>query len=182
MLSWQENARKATVRLFPAESRVKAYQTLGKISEMLKGFIVGNFVVGIFMSVVSATVFAFLHLPYFYFLGLISGFLSLVPYLGVILAMVPPLAAGLGTLSTTGMIVVAATVLGMHILAMNILYPKVIGSRLQLNPLVLTIGLLLWGFIWGAMGLILAVPVLGTIKIICDHVTPLRPIAAWMRE
>src|SRR5205823_4605864 len=164
------------------EHRSTAYVTLRQISLMLRSFIAGNFIIGLFMGIGSMVVFGFLGLPYFYFLGLISGFLSLVPYLGVILAMVPPLAAGLGTLSTSGMVVVAATVLGMHILAMNILYPKVIGSRLQLNPLVVTIGLLVWGFIWGAMGLILAVPVLGTIKIICDHVTPLRPIGAWMGE
>ena len=182
MLSWQEHARTKTVQLFPAAARTTAYVTLGQISLMMRSFITGNFIIGLFMGIGSMVVFGFLGLPYFYFLGLISGFLSLVPYLGVILAMVPPLAAGLGTLSTTGMIVVAATVLGMHILAMNILYPKVIGSRLQLNPLVVTIGLLVWGFIWGAMGLILAVPVLGTIKIICDHVTPLRPIGAWMGE
>ena len=182
MLSWQEHARKATVRLFPAESRVKAYETLGKISEMLKGFIVGNFVVGIFMSVVSATVFAFLHLPYFYFLGLISGFLSLVPYLGVILAMLPPIASGLGVLHGTGILIIAIMVLALHVFSMNVLYPKVIGGRLELNPLAVTLGLLVWGWVWGAMGLILAVPVLGAIKVVCDNVEGLEPFGAWLGE
>jgi predicted PurR-regulated permease PerM len=77
---------------------------------------------------------------------------------------------------------VAAAVLGLHLLAMNVLYPKILGSRLQLNPLVVTISLLLWGFIWGAMGLILAVPIMAAIKIICDHVNSLRPIGEWMGE
>ena len=65
---------------------------------------------------------------------------------------------------------------------MNVLYPKVIGKRLQLNPLLVTISLLVWGWIWGAMGLILAVPMMGVVKIICDHVASLRPIGAWMGE
>jgi len=182
MLSWQEHARKATVLLFPPRIRLKAYQTLGKISEMMRGFIVGNFVVGVFMSIVSGMVFAFLHLPYFYFLGLISGFLSLVPYLGVIFALLPPLASGIGVLHGTGIILIAGTILGLHVFSMNVLYPKVIGGRLELNPLSVTLGLLVWGWIWGAMGLILAVPVLGAIKIICDNVEGLEPFGAWLGE
>lgn len=182
MLSWQQHARTQTVQLFPAESRTTAYVTLGQISLMMRSFITGNFIIGVFMGLCSLAVFGFLKLPYFYFLGFISGFLSLVPYLGVILALVPPLTAGLGSLNTTKVLVIFLTVLGLHLLAMNVLYPKVIGKRLQLNPLIVTIGLLVWGFIWGAMGLILAVPILGAIKIICDHVPSLRPIGAWMGE
>ena len=182
MLTWKDHARKATVRLFPPKSRPAVYQTLGKISEMMKGFIVGNFVIGIFMAVASGIVFAFLHLPYFYFLGLISGFLSLVPYLGVILALLPPLASGAGVLHSSGLALVAAMILGLHVFSMNVLYPKVLGGRLDLNPLAVTLGLLIWGWIWGAMGLILAVPVLGAIKIVCDNVTGLEPFGRLLGE
>jgi predicted PurR-regulated permease PerM len=182
MLTWKEHARRATVRLFPTESRAKAYMTLGKISEMMQGFIVGNFVIGVFMAVFSGLVFAFLHLPYFYFLGIISGFLSLVPYLGVIAALIPPLATGVGVLHGTGIAIIAVTILGLHIFSMNVLYPKVIGGRVDLNPLAVTLGLLIWGWIWGAMGLILAVPVVGTIKIVCDSVEGLEPFGQWLGE
>jgi predicted PurR-regulated permease PerM len=182
MLSWQEHARTKSVQLFSPEYRTTAYVTLGQISLMIRRFIDGNLVIGLFMSLVSMAVFGALGLPYFYFLGFISGFLSLMPYLGIVLAMVPPLAAGMGVVSDTHLLIVAGTVLGLHLLAMNILYPKILGSRLQLNPLVVTISLLIWGFIWGAMGLILAVPIMATIKIICDHVNSLRPIGEWMGE
>jgi predicted PurR-regulated permease PerM len=182
MLSWQEHARTKTVQLFPQQTRTTAYVTLGQISLMMRSFITGNFIVGVFLGICSLVVFGFLKLPYFYFLGFISGFLSLVPYLGVVLALVPPLTAGIGNMTTSSVVIIIVTVAGLHLLAMNVLYPKVIGRRLQLNPLVVTIGLLIWGFIWGAMGLILAVPMLGAIKIICDHVPSLRPIGAWMGE
>ncbi len=182
MLSWQEHARTKSVQLFSPEYRTTAYVTLGQISLMIRRFIDGNLVIGLFMSLVSMAVFGALGLPYFYFLGFISGFLSLMPYLGIVLAMIPPLAAGMGVLSDTRLLIVAGTVLGLHLLAMNVLYPKILGSRLQLNPLVVTISLLIWGFIWGAMGLVLAVPIMATIKIICDHVNSLRPIGDWMGE
>jgi predicted PurR-regulated permease PerM len=182
MLSWQEHARTKSVQLFRPEFRTTAYVTLGRISTMMKGFIAGNFAIGMFMSVCSVVIFGFLGVPYFYFLGFISGFLSLMPYLGIPLAMLPPIAAGFGVMSDTRLLMVGATVLGLHLLAMNVLYPKILGSRLQLNPLVVTISLLIWGFIWGAMGLVLAVPIMAAIKIICDHVASLRPIGEWMGE
>ncbi len=182
MLSWQEHARTKSVQLFRPEYRTTAYVTLGRISTMMKSFIAGNFAIGLFMSVCSVVIFGFLGVPYFYFLGFISGFLSLMPYLGIALAMLPPIAAGFGVMSDTRLLMVGATVLGLHLLAMNVLYPKILGSRLQLNPLVVTISLLIWGFIWGAMGLILAVPIMAAVKIICDHVASLRPIGEWMGE
>jgi predicted PurR-regulated permease PerM len=182
MLSWQEHARTKTVELFPPESRTTAYVTLGQISLMVRSFIAGNVMIGVFMSAISMTVFGFLGLPYFYFLGIISGFLSLMPYLGVILAIVPPLAAGLGTLKDAGLIIIVITELSLHLFSMNVLYPKVIGKRLQLNPLLVTISLLLWGWLWGAMGLILAVPIMGVFKIVCDHVGALRRFGDWMGE
>jgi predicted PurR-regulated permease PerM len=168
--------------LFKLEHRNTAYVTLGLISAMIRSFIVGNVVVGIFISIVSTTVFGALGLPYFYFLGVLSGFLSLVPYLGVVLAMIPPIVAGLGQIGSEQVIVIVATVIGLHLFALNVLYPKIIGKRLQLNPLAVTLALLVWGWIWGAMGLILAVPITGAMKIIFDHVEGLRPWGAWLGE
>ena len=182
MLSWQEHARTKSVQLFRPENRSTAYVTLGHISAMMKSFIAGNFLIGLFIGVCSAVVFGFLGVPYFYFVGFISGFLSLVPYLGVAVAMLPPIAAGLGVMGDSRLLLVVVTVVALHLLAMNVLYPKVLGKRLQLNPLVVTLSLLLWGFIWGAMGLILAVPIMAAVKIVCDHVVSLRPIGDWMGE
>ncbi len=182
MLTWQEHARAATVMLFRMENRNTAYVTLGRMSSMIRSFLLGNLLIGIFLSLVSMIVFASLKLPYFYFLGVLSGFVSLVPYLGVILAMVPPMVAGLGQLHGSGFLVVLFSVLGLHLFAINVLYPKLIGKRLQLNPLVVTISLLVWGWIWGAMGLILAVPLTGAMKIIFDHVESLRAYGAWLGE
>lgn len=182
MLTWQERTRRATVRLFPVGSRLTAYQTLGKISEMIRAFIVGNFIIGLFMALVSGALFAFLHLPYFYFLGLISGFLSLIPYLGVILAIVPPIASGVGVIHSGDMVLIAGVLFGLHIFSINMLYPKIIGGKLELNPLAVTLALLVWGWIWGAMGLILAVPVVAVVKIVCDNVEGLQPFGQWLGD
>ena len=182
MLSWQDHVRSATVMLFSMENRNSAYVMLGLIARMIRSFIVGNFIIGVFLSACSIALFGVLGLHYFYFLGTISGFLSLIPYLGVLLAILPPLIADLGHLTPTVALLIIGAIMGLHLLAMNVLYPKILGKRLRLNPLAVTLALLFWGWLWGAMGLILAVPITGALKVICDHIEPLRPYGVWLGE
>jgi predicted PurR-regulated permease PerM len=182
LLTWQSHARSATVMLFPLHYRHTAFVTIGLIGKMLQSFIVGNLLIGLLISGVSVAIFGLLHVPFFYFVGFLSGFLSLVPYLGVVLAMLPPILVGLGQLEAGDMVIVALCVVGMHLVALNVLYPKLLGSRLRLNPLAVTIALLFWGAVWGAIGLLLAIPITGAIKIVCDHVESLKPYADWLGE
>src|SRR5579872_1037794 len=182
MLTWKDHAHAATVKIFAKEHRLVAHRTIGRISEMIRMFIAGNVFIGLINVVVSGLVFWRLGLPYFYFLGIISGFVSLIPYLGVFLALLPPLAGGIGVLDKTGVMIIFVTVIGLHIITTNVLFPKIVGKRLNLNPLAVTLSLLFWAWIWGAMGLILAVPLVGATKIICDYVDSLRPFGAWLGD
>jgi predicted PurR-regulated permease PerM len=182
MLSWQDHVRASSVMLFQMKNRNTAYVTLGLIAAMIRSFIVGNLMIGLFLSAASTAAFGLLGLPYFYFLGVISGFLSLIPYLGVIFAILPPVIVGIGYLTTGTFILACVAVVGLHLFAMNVLYPMVLGKRLQLNPLAVTLALLFWGWLWGAMGLLLAVPLTGALKIICDNINRLKPFGAWMGE
>jgi len=182
MLTWQQHVRSATVMLFPLENRNTAYVTLGLISAMIRSFMVGNFVIGLVIGAASTVIFGVVQLPFFYFVGFISGFLSLVPYLGVPLALVPPMFVGLGRLQAEQILIVVVTVLGLHLIALNFLYPKFLGNRLQLNPLAVTMSLLLWGALWGGIGLLLAIPLTAAMKIVFDHVQTLKPYGAWLGE
>jgi len=182
MLTWQEHVRAATVMLFPLESRNAVYVTLGLISAMIRSFMVGNLLIGLLIGAISTLAFWFIGLPFFYFVGFVSGFLSLVPYLGLVLALVPPIFVDLGNLNSQDLLTIFATVFGLHLIALNVMYPKFLGNRLQLNPLAVTMGLLLWGWLWGAMGLLLAIPITAAMKIVFDHVESLRPFGAWLGE
>jgi predicted PurR-regulated permease PerM len=182
MLTWQQHVRSATVMLFPMETRQTAYITLGLISAMIRSFMVGNLMMGLFIGGISTVVFWILGIPFFYFVGFISGFLSLIPYLGIVLALVPPFFVGLGHLGPDEAFYVVVTVVGLHLIVLNILYPKFLGNRLQLNPLAVTISALVWGWLWGAVGLLLCVPIAAAMKIIFDHIENLKPYGAWLGE
>ena len=182
MLTLQEHLLAASILLFKRENRPKAQRTVYLMSAMMRSFIVGSLLVGLFMGAVSTVIFAMLRLPYFYFIGFLSGFLSLMPYLGLILALLPPLVAGAEMVSVKEILLIVASVVVLHLVALNLLYPKLLGNRLKLNPLAVTVALLFWGWLWGGIGLILALPITGTMKIIFDRVDSLRPYGIWLGE
>ena len=68
----------------------------------------------------------------------------------------------------------------LHIIGLNVLMPAIVGRRVHLNALAVTIALLFWGWLWGAIGLVLAIPITATIKVICDYTDgweAVRPLA-----
>jgi len=182
MLASKEHVYVSTVRLFPKEHRLAAHRTVGNISKMIRSFLLANLAVGVVSGIISAIVFWRLGIQYFYFIGAISGFVTLIPYLGMFLALLPPLAGGAGTLHHGGIITVIVTVIAIHAITINLIYPRVIGARLKLNALAVSLSLLFWAWIWGAPGLILAIPIVGALKIICDHVEPLQGLGSWLGE
>jgi len=182
MLMLKDHTHVATVRLFPKEHRLLAHRTIGTISTMIRTYIVANALIGLLNALLCTLIFWSLGIKYSYFLGALSGFIGLVPYLGVFVSLLPPLAAGAGSLDRTGVLVVIIALIGIHVITMNMLYPKFVGKRLQLNPLGVSLSLLFWAWIWGPIGLILAMPILGATKIVCDHVEPLRGVGQWLGE
>jgi predicted PurR-regulated permease PerM len=182
MLTLKDHSHIATVRLFPKEHRLLAHRTVGTISAMIRTYIVANVMIGLLNTILCMLIFWFLGIKYFYFIGALSGFIGLVPYLGVFVSLLPPLAGGLDTLNKTGITVVILTLVGLHLITMNVLYPKFVGKRLQLNPLGVSLSLLFWAWIWGPIGLILAMPILGATKVVCDYVEPLRGVGQWLGE
>lgn len=182
MLTLKDHTHVATVRLFPKEHRLLAHRTVGRISAMIRTYLVSNLLIGVLNSLLCTVIFWFLGIKYPYFIGLLSGFIGLVPYLGIFASLLPPLAAGLDTLNRTGILVIIVSLISIHIVTMNVLYPKFVGSRLRLNPLGVSLSLLFWAWIWGPIGLLFAMPILGATKIVCDYVEPLRGVGQWLGD
>jgi predicted PurR-regulated permease PerM len=182
MLSWRDHVNRAFLQLFHGEARMIAARSLQGIAEMVRAFVVGNFLLGLLLACVSSAMFWIIRLPYPLLVGPLSGLLSLVPYVGLPLAIMPPLFAALGPNTVPVYVIVVVSVAMLHLLAMNLLYPKVVGSRVHLNPLVVTFSLMIWGFLWDAPGLLLAIPLTAGLKAVCDNVKELRPIGKFLGD
>lgn len=139
------------------------------LTKMVRGFVVGNVIIGAAMAAVMVGVLYALKVPGAVPLGIASGFLNLVPFLGAILAAGLPLFASIFQFDSPApfvLMVVAAVAL--HILSANFLIPRFIGSRVNIGPVAATMGMLFWGWLWGIMGVLLAVPLTAFVKLVAD--------------
>jgi predicted PurR-regulated permease PerM len=174
-------------------SRIDAARFITNLNQMIHGFVAGNLVVGSVMALATTLVLWRVGVKGAVPLGIASGLLNLLPFLGLIASLALPLAAALLQFSTPGpYIVITLTILFLHIVSANLLIPKFIANRVNIGPVAATVGILFWGWLWGVMGLLLAVPLTAFIKLVADlhpslchlsnmlALTP-RPTPRWMR-
>lgn len=181
MLAAKHDVWHATLQLFPASQRTQVKETLDEVSVVLRGFVVGNVLVTALLALASWVFFWMIGLDYPFLAGVVSALLNLVPYLGAFMAWLPPFVLGLGKWKTAGPYLGVAVVLSLiHLISINVLMPALVGRRVRLNALAVTVALLFWGWLWGAMGLILAIPITATTKVICDNVPSWRPVGRWL--
>jgi predicted PurR-regulated permease PerM len=177
LLSWRDHLRSRFLYLFEGDHRRRAAaDAWAGVGDMVRAYVIGNFLLGVLLSIASAILFASVKLPYWVVVAPASGFLSLVPYIGLPMALIPPLIAALpGPREPALYLFLLMSVALLHLLALNLLYPKFVGARVHLNPLVVTIALMFWGMLWGGIGLLLAIPLTAALKAICDNVSSLQP-------
>jgi predicted PurR-regulated permease PerM len=181
MLAAKRQVWHATMQLFPATERTRVKETLSDVTMVLRSYVIGTALVGLILVIASWLFFWGIGLEFPFLMALLSGLFNLVPYLGVVMSWVPPLLVGLKQFHTVGPFIgIFAMLTFFHLVAANLLVPALVGWRVRLNALALTVSLLFWGWLWGGMGLILAIPITAVIKVICDHVEAWQPVARWL--
>jgi predicted PurR-regulated permease PerM len=181
MLAAKSQVVHATMQLFPSTDRTAVKEALADVTRVLRSYLMGTALVGLILVFASWLFFWALGLDFPFLTALVSGVCNLVPYIGVVLSWVPPVLIGAAQFHTIGPFVgILAMLTVFHIVAANLLVPALVGWRVRLNALALTVSLLFWGWLWGAMGLILAIPITAVIKVICDHVESLQPVGRWL--
>src|SRR5277367_1341856 len=155
MLAAKRQVWHATMQLFPATQRTQVKQTLTDVSSVLRSYVVGTSMVAITLVLTSWLFFWAIGLDYSFLTGLVAGILNLVPYLGVVMSFIPPTLVGLDKFHTIGPFLgIYAMLMFLHLITANLLFPAMVGKRVHLNALAVTVALLFWGWIWGAAGLI----------------------------
>jgi predicted PurR-regulated permease PerM len=181
MLAAKPRIWRATMQIFPAENQIRVNEALNQVSTMLRSYVAGNALVAMILMLTSWSLFLVIHLEYPFLTGCVSGLLNLIPYAGAVLAWLPPYLIGMAQWKTIGPYVGVAAMLSLlHVVGLNILMPAIVGRRVHLSALAVTVALLFWGWLWGAIGLILAIPITATIKVVCDHVDGWEPAGRWL--
>ena len=156
-----------------------------QITDAINAYFLGNIVLIVISFPIFVVAFALLHVKSFLSLGLLSAVVNLVPFLGFILAAILPtldLLTNDGSLG--GVLVLLAVCLVTHFTIANVITPKLLGAKLDINATFSTIALIGFGELWGPIGLLLAIPVTALLKILLQHssLSAFRSIAALMSE
>lgn len=113
--------------------------------------------------------------------GALVAVFEFIPYLGATVMVGILSIAALTTFDNTGhALLVPAAFLGINLIQGNIVSPMLLGHRLALNPVAIFVGLAFWFYIWGVAGAFVAVPLLATLKILCDHIETLAPFGEFL--
>lgn len=123
----------------------------------------------------------FLELPNPMLWGTMATVLNFVPYLGAMVGVVVIAGVSLLTLDSVGQAAIPPLVyFSCTALEGYFVTPMILGRSLTLNPVMILLSLLLWGWLWGIVGAVLAVPMLAVFKILCDHIKGMQPLGEFL--
>lgn len=167
------------VRLLPQwRDETTAVQVLEHLEANISGYLGTVAVINACLGVVVGLAMYLVGMPTPALWGVLAGLLNFVPYLGAIFCLlVISVVASLTFASLAKVIFVAALYLTLTSIEGVFVTPMLLGRRLSLNPVVVFVGLIFWGWCWGIAGALIAVPLLVVVKIVFDHVDYLRPVA-----
>lgn len=181
MLAGKREAWHSTLQLFPISRRTQVKETLDDLRNVLRDYLIGMSVVTLVVIACSSIFFLSLGFDYPVLAGVASGLFNMVPYIGAVLAWIPGFfLAILKWKAVSHFGIIALVLTGIHVLAQNLIAPQLVGRQVQLNAVAITISLLFWGWVWGGMGLILGIPITAAMRVICDHIESLKPVARWL--
>jgi predicted PurR-regulated permease PerM len=175
-LLYRNHFIKFLCKLFSVEHHAKLREILGQIKVSVQSYIVGLLIEMVVVSVLTALGFMIIGVKYWILLGVITGVLNIIPYIGITIAGVLSIIASL-TGSTDLSIVLGIIIVNIvvQLIDNNLLVPMIVSSKVQINAMVSIVGIIIGGAIGGFSGMFLAIPIIAILKVIFDRIGPLEP-------
>ncbi|HEY0656481.1 MAG TPA: AI-2E family transporter [Chryseosolibacter sp.] len=178
ILFYRELWLKVLLRLFPGERRENIVEILSLTINAYYNFIKGMGVVYLVVGILNSIGLLLLGVPHAILFGLIASLLTFIPYVGIMIGALLPMAMAWITYDSVwypiGIVGVFAFV---QYLEANVIFPLAVSSRLNVNTLVMLLSIFIGGLLWGMAGMILFVPFAGILKLIADHTPRLKTLA-----
>ncbi len=152
-------------------------QLLDEITDQIQRHLIVQLVISALVGVATWAALLWIGLERAAVWGVAAAVLNLVPYIGSIAVTGGLALMGLLQFGTPGMaLLIAGVSLAIHAVSGNLLTPWLTSRASRINPVVIFVGVLAWGWLWGVWGLLLGAPVLMAVKAVCDHVDDLKPM------
>lgn len=176
ILLYQNHFVTFLTKLVKTENHKKLREVLFQIKIAVQSYVVGLLFEMIAVSVLTTIGLYFIGVEYFILLGIITGILNLVPYIGILFAGALSIVVSLsGSTDLTIVFGVVGVNIVVQFIDNNILVPMFVNSKVQINALVSIIGIFIGNAFGGIVGMFLAIPVIAIIKVIFDRIETLEP-------
>ncbi|NLW29444.1 MAG: AI-2E family transporter [Erysipelothrix sp.] len=169
LLKEDEKVAPQILKFFPTSKRPIIARYLGDINNQLSLYIRGQLTVAMAVAIMFSIGYTVIGLPYGVALGILSGFLNIIPYLGSFLAMVPAIIIGI-VHSPFMLVKVLIVALIEQTLEGRIISPKILGNNLKIHPALILVVLLTAGKLYGVTGVIIGVPVFAIIRVTFNYI------------
>jgi predicted PurR-regulated permease PerM len=166
---------KFLVAVFRAENSKTVFDIVAQVQSRIRQYVLGLLLEMLIVSTVCCIALWILGIKYFILLGLLTGLLNLLPYIGIFISLLLSVVVTFATASAGHVLLVIATLFGIHLMDANLLLPLIVGAKVRLNALVTILGVIIGGSIWGIPGAFLAIPVIAITKIIFERIDSLKP-------
>jgi len=175
ILNYRRILNNFIVNVFNEKHKVSVQEVVSEVRIMTKRYIIGLCLQVIIVSVLATTVLTILGVKYAILLGVLTGLLNVIPYIGIAISLLIScfIAFATGTVSTCVYVAIGYVIV--HAIDGNIVLPFVVGSKVKINALFSFIGILLGEHLWGISGMFLCIPAIAIIKIIFERVDGLKP-------
>jgi predicted PurR-regulated permease PerM len=164
------------LHLFSPKYRVQVNEAVNETRGMINNYVLGLLTEMVVISILNCTVLSILGIRYAILLGVVAAVLNIIPYLGIYTGMAIGMLVTFANSSATQAVELAIALIVIHFVDANMLMPRIVGSRVKMNPLITIITVLVGHLIWGIPGMFLFIPIMGIIKIISERVESLQ---AW---
>jgi predicted PurR-regulated permease PerM len=162
--------------VFLKENKSTVYEIIEQVQYIIRKYIIGLLIEMSIVAIGVSTAFTFMGVRYAILLGLLTGLLNIIPYVGIFTALVISAIVTLGTSAdSTQAVWVIVTLIVTHLIDSNVLLPLVVGSKVRINALITILGVVTGEMIWGIPGMFLSIPCIAVLKIIFDRVESLQP-------
>ena len=163
------------VAVFKEENSVIVYDIIAQIQSRIRQYIMGLLLEMVIVSVACCLALWILGIKYAILLGLITGLFNIIPYIGIFTALLLSTLVTFATAGAAKLLLVIATILGIHLVDSNVLLPVIVGSKVRINAFITVLGVIIGEAVWGIPGTFLAIPIIAIAKIVFDRIEPLKP-------
>ncbi|WP_316803937.1 AI-2E family transporter [Pedobacter nototheniae] len=162
--------------VFSEENQKKVGEILGETKSAIQSYIVGLLIETSIVAVLNSAALLILGVQNAILIGVIGAILNLLPYIGGIIAIALPILMATLTKDgfTTQLLIVGAYAL-IQFIDNNILVPRIVSSKVQINALISIVIVLLGAALWGVSGMFLSIPFIAVLKIVFDRIDGLKP-------